>query len=420
MRAVKAPNGASAATLASDGSDLIGALPDELLHHVLSFLPAQQSVRTCVLARRWLDLWKSATRLRIAGAADGKHRASFSKVRELVDHIVLLRGGSPLETFEFCFDGLSDADVPRVNLWIQHALACRAQVLRLNIVWDLSSRNTSRIRPDDAPLVSQHLTRAPWCAVKDKFANFSCCPSLRVLQIEDCNLTHANRISCQSLEHLRIYGTSFSYSRRIRIHAPNLVTLQLRVHYGRTPVLETASPLLWAVVTVHDGGADLCRHLYSGDCYDGSCQGCRNIRNDNSCILLQGLSQAKNLVFFQLGLKRRDLQWCLTFSMLKTLVLNENWCVPNVDALASVLEHSPVLEELFLQLFSKGLRYKVQMKGRFNPKELPSTISAHLKRVEVKCEVVDETVLNVLKFLSKHMELEPNVCVKMQQKEMPD
>ncbi|KAJ1274333.1 hypothetical protein BS78_05G054300 [Paspalum vaginatum] len=90
-----------------------------------------------------------------------------------------------------------------------------------------------------------------------------------------------------------------------------------------------------------------------------------------------------------------------TFSMLKTLVLNENWCVPNVDALASVLEHSPVLEELFLQLFCKGPRYKVQMKGRFNPKELPSTISPHLKRVEVKCEAVDETVLKVLKFLSK-------------------
>ncbi|WVZ54374.1 hypothetical protein U9M48_005182, partial [Paspalum notatum var. saurae] len=324
----------------------------------------------------------------------------------LVDHVILLRGRSPLETFEFCFDGSSDAEVPRVNLWIQHALACRAQVLRLNIVWDLSSRNTSRIRPDDAPLVSQHLTRLELHGVlfKDKFANFSCCPSLRVLQIEACNLGHASRISSQSLEHLSIIcSTSFSYYCRIRIHAPNLVTLRLHVHYGRTPVLETASPLLWAVVAVHDGGAGLCRHLYSGDCYDGSCRGCRNIRNDNSCVLLQGLSRAKNLVLSagtETFIFRRDLQWCLTFSMLKTLVLNENWSVPNVDALASVLEHSPVLEELFLQLFSKGLRYKVQMKGRFNPKELPSTISAHLKRVEVKCEVVDETVLNVLKFLS--------------------
>lgn len=41
------------------------------------------------------------------------------------------------------------------------------------------------------------------------------------------------------------------------------------------------------------------------------------------------------------------------------------------------------------------------MKGSFNPKELPSAISAHLKRVEVKCQTVDETVVGVLRFLSK-------------------
>uniref|UniRef100_A0A0E0MDL8 F-box domain-containing protein n=1 Tax=Oryza punctata TaxID=4537 RepID=A0A0E0MDL8_ORYPU len=49
----------------STGGDRIGDLPDEVLHHVLSFLPAQEAVRTCLLAPRWLHLWKSATGLRI-------------------------------------------------------------------------------------------------------------------------------------------------------------------------------------------------------------------------------------------------------------------------------------------------------------------------------------------------------------------
>ena len=43
----------------------------------------------------------------------------------------------------------------------------------------------------------------------------------------------------------------------------------------------------------------------------------------------------------------------------------------------------------------------VGMKGRFNPKELPPTISSHLKGVKIICGGVDGNVLKVLKFLSK-------------------
>lgn len=50
---------------------------------------------------------------------------------------------------------------------------------------------------------------------------------------------------------------------------------------------------------------------------------------------------------------RRDLKWCPTFRQLKHVVLNEHWCVPDVCTLASILKHSPVLEDLCLLLFSK-------------------------------------------------------------------
>jgi hypothetical protein len=33
--------------------DRISGLPDELLHRIMSFLPARDAVRTCVLSPRW-------------------------------------------------------------------------------------------------------------------------------------------------------------------------------------------------------------------------------------------------------------------------------------------------------------------------------------------------------------------------------
>ena len=41
----------------------------------------------------------------------------------------------------------------------------------------------------------------------------------------------------------------------------------------------------------------------------------------------------------------------------------------------------------------------MEMKGSYNPMEGPSAISEHLNIVEVKCNVVDERMLKVLKFL---------------------
>ncbi|XP_042381147.1 F-box/FBD/LRR-repeat protein At1g51370-like [Zingiber officinale] len=43
----------------SDEEDYLSGLPDELLHHILSFLPTRDSIRTSLLARRWRRVWAS-------------------------------------------------------------------------------------------------------------------------------------------------------------------------------------------------------------------------------------------------------------------------------------------------------------------------------------------------------------------------
>uniref|UniRef100_A0A0D9XQ51 FBD domain-containing protein n=1 Tax=Leersia perrieri TaxID=77586 RepID=A0A0D9XQ51_9ORYZ len=141
---------------------------------------------------------------------------------------------------------------------------------------------------------------------------------------------------------------------------------------------------------------------FSWDCDNEDCDSCSCIANEN-CMLLQGLSEAKNLTLVaetKMFIFRRE--WCPVFKNLKTLLLNEFWCVPaDLSALACILEHSPVIQRLILQLFSKGPKHKVQMKGSRRPSEISAAMLKHLEIVEVKCEVVDERVLNVLKFLGR-------------------
>ncbi|CAN6251640.1 unnamed protein product [Urochloa humidicola] len=58
------------------------------------------------------------------------------------------------------------------------------------------------------------------------------------------------------------------------------------------------------------------------------------------------------LALYPVYIFKRDLRCCPTFSKLKSLLLNKYWSEPDdLRALACILEHSPVLEKLTLQLF---------------------------------------------------------------------
>ncbi|KAL6660816.1 hypothetical protein ACP70R_001851 [Stipagrostis hirtigluma subsp. patula] len=386
--------------------DCIGALPDALLHHLLSFLPAEEAVRTCVLARRWRHLWRLAAGLRV-GCRDAHEATPVSGLRKFVDCLFLLRGGLPLGACELKigdFGGHDDAH--RVNLWLRHAVMCKVRVFKLDV------RQNEYFDPwlllDDLPLVSRHLSRLELHGVQcpARFLNFSSCPALEHLQFEYRDVSSAEKISSGSLKVLSITYSVFGNDSRIRICAPNLVSLRLDDLWDNTPILESMPALTEAYVRITELCDDRCNKLSDAfqDCDCQSCQSSDNTGDEcDNCVLLNGLSAAKRLVLIskpEMFIFRRDLRWCPTFSKLKTLFLNDYWCMhDDLCALACLLEHSPVLENLTLQLFSEGPNHKMEMKGTFNSMERSAAISKYLKLVEIKCEVVDERVYKVLKFL---------------------
>ncbi|CAO2152173.1 unnamed protein product [Urochloa humidicola] len=373
------------ATAPEVSTDRISALPDALLHHVLSLLPAREAVPTCLLSRRWRHLWKSATALHLHCGEEPK---SVKKFQLFVEHLLLLRGFTPLEMFELKFSNVYDNyDDARMNLWIRHAVTCQVRMPRFENV------NLDVFDLKDLPLVSQHLTRLELVGIHigNRLLNFSNCPSLEQLQVEHCYLWNSKEISSESLKHLSIINSCFSDS--AVIYAPRLVSLWLDGHFYAVPLLQSMPSLQEAFVRVAD----------SGDCDEDDCHSCYGIANVDKFFLMKGLSDANKLALISEShqfIFKYDLERCPTFSRLKTLLLNDSWCVaPDFHSLSCILKHSPVLEKFTLQLFSKGPQHKVEIIRRYNPVKISTTISEHLKAIEVKCELLDETIHKVLKFL---------------------
>uniref|UniRef100_A0A0D3HJG5 F-box domain-containing protein n=1 Tax=Oryza barthii TaxID=65489 RepID=A0A0D3HJG5_9ORYZ len=372
--------------------DRIGCLPDGVLHHILGFLPAPDAVRTCLLARRWRHLWKSATGLRISEGY------GVEKLHDFVHHLLLLRGGAPLDTFELGSIDLAEGDNRSMNLWFRHALLCQVRVLRLNVFG---------LELHDLPFVSRHLVKLElrFVILMHSFLDFSSCPVLEHLEIVSSELSDAKRISSQSLKHLNLTHCTFSENVRIRIDVPNLLSLWLQDYRCRTPVFEVMPLLVKAFVSVNGDSGDwlTCTsgNADSEECPHDDCELCYSNTN---CMLLQALSQARSLMLVSQNQEfvfKRDMMRCPTFSNLKTLLLIDSFYVAfDLHGITCILRHSPVLEKLTLELFCQESEHILEMKGSYNQTERSSAISEHLKSVVVKCGVIDERVTKVLKFLS--------------------
>ncbi|XP_047083615.1 MEIOTIC F-BOX protein MOF-like [Lolium rigidum] len=340
----------------ASGVDRISALPEDVLHHVLHSLPAQEVVRTCVLARRWRSVWRSVPALRFTGT---KGWDSADRFVQFVDHLLHLRcaggGDAPLDSCDFDFDADGFMQLPANERHASHwmwQVVPRARVLRLGVIeFDQEPSPLS-----DLHLVSQHLTRLELVGVRvnDSVVDFSGCPALVELRMDVCDV-FVNQLVSPSLKHLHMARCYTFDHARILISLPSLVSLELIECQGRIPLLGSLPSLARAVVILNGICSDRCLNDRFDCC--GNCDGCRDYYGPgydrDSCMFLKGLSEATNLELSactDVIVFNRDLKWCPTFSKLKTLFLN-NWCLAaDHNALICFLQHSPILEKLTIQL----------------------------------------------------------------------
>jgi hypothetical protein len=140
--------------------------------------------------------------------------------------------------------------------------------------------------------ISQYLKKLELQVIDDmepRFLDFSCCPFLEDLKIVGCEIE--DPFSSQSLKRLTIHCCSFGDDRRKAICAPNLVSLELEVCGGsicRVPSLQRMPSLLAAYVAIYS----------SADCIESDSDD-----DDNQSILLQGLSNVRNLLLLSYDTK---------------------------------------------------------------------------------------------------------------------
>ncbi|PNY07340.1 FDB-associated F-box protein [Trifolium pratense] len=82
----------------SEIEDRLGDLPETVILHILSFLNAKQAVETCVLSKRWKDLWKRLPKLILCSDDYGTYKI----FTEFVSKVLALRDSSmALQALDF-------------------------------------------------------------------------------------------------------------------------------------------------------------------------------------------------------------------------------------------------------------------------------------------------------------------------------
>jgi hypothetical protein len=337
-RRVKAPTRAA-------GMDWISGLPDEILHHIMSFLNARQAVQTCVLSRRWSDLWRTVPCINadfnefdfIDYQGDDEDYNDEVAFKRFVNRMLELRDpATMMDKFWLKYkisDGYNEYKDSNVdaNRWISHALQKQARVMEV-VVFSFP------LELDHSVFTSCYLRKIGFSCVSLHQGFFkqldAGCPELEELFLHDCTIAD-EEIFSQSLKVLTIDDTEFSKANKAYISIPSVTSLTLSSPENSTPMLKDMALLTTTSVSVK-----FYTFSYGFDAND--------LRQ-----CLWSLSGVTNLELNYEGTEltfENNLQWCPEFIDVVNLTLGQ-WCLDaNFYALIVFLQNSARLEKLTLNL----------------------------------------------------------------------
>lgn len=120
----------------SNGKDCISSLPNEIIHRIMSSNDTRDVVRTCVLSKRWIYIWKSIPYLSFKRSSFPPGKEHDQKFISFVDMVFILRNKSDIQRFaidwyRYTID--EDIVMKTVCRWIVQAVERNVEEMSLTI-----------------------------------------------------------------------------------------------------------------------------------------------------------------------------------------------------------------------------------------------------------------------------------------------
>ncbi|KAK7315137.1 hypothetical protein VNO77_33669 [Canavalia gladiata] len=228
--------------------DIISTLPNCILLYIMSFMTTKEAIQTCVLSKRWKDLWKYLPTL----IASNMHFQKDSFFKNFVVNVLLHRDhSSALRNISVEHKGYGPPQL--LAKLVKYATSHYVEQLKIDtfvyarakrrIVFsrsmfsshslkylDISFRDSSRTitlpKTLNLPmLIECHLKDVAFSSGRNRAKPFSGCKQLKTLVINNCTLENAQTLCIfnDSLSNLTIwFGILFDHSYKVKISAPNL------------------------------------------------------------------------------------------------------------------------------------------------------------------------------------------------------
>ncbi|KAJ4808792.1 F-box/RNI-like superfamily protein [Rhynchospora pubera] len=413
----------------SSDVDMISSLPDCLIHFIMSFLTAQEAVRTCILSKRWEKLWTTLPFLDFdmskfecddkpdgRGCIDGK----FERFLDFVSMTLLRRDTTDMHKFHVSFSGKMHRSSKRVMFirsWIVYALKHNVQVFKFDS--DVQDLLVNSSLPLDvftcACLVDVSISRTFPRVGNIKVINlpvlkrlylgfiqldqdfiemlFCGCPVLEILHLKDCYGWYST-INSQSLKYLTVETcVPFLKDNEMELYnTPNLLSFCYTDGYSDDDVINNLSKMLLKMPSLTCASININRHIGLS-------------ANSNNSILI-GLSTVHYLTLSGYMIKDLlvyELLNCLEFSNLKDLSV-ECLCLScHFILIVSFLNDCPNLEKLSLHRIGFHCEHGEEVHVNQESLKIAPFKGGRLKTVDVQFYRRDYSVPRVWKYLQDHI-----------------
>ncbi|KAF8023903.1 hypothetical protein BT93_F1178 [Corymbia citriodora subsp. variegata] len=394
--------------------DLISALLDTVIHHIFSFLPLQDVVKTSVLSKRWRPTWTTATDLVFDGEIVARPCGTLD-FSFIVDSVLIQCTSPTVKRFHITNFEYNEAHRLKFNLWLRFAEGHRVEELGLRLlpntelpmfyilprflycwswlvrleVWVCCFSLVRTIRWPCLKVLSILYSNLSDDILEEIFRG---CPVLESLELWGCWDVKNIVIESTSVKELILEGLAFSNIQKI--WAPHLLSLRMSGIWGPHTVfrLDDVSSLVEAKLKFSILPSD--EKMHSG-------------------MLKEHFEKLREVTTMTIGV------WCLQkLSLLEmeevpapllkcqSLTLHANVTQWDLPGIAYMLRSSRCLEKLVMHLLM--LELDEESKECFNydgedflrSRKNFQCLAKHLKRVEITTDIHGlERLLPLIKFL---------------------